>query len=828
MLKKSVAAILIVSAWLAVTCGNIFAAIPAVEREALIALYNSTDGPNWKDSTNWLGAPGTECNWYGVNCDITENYVTGLIVCCNKLTGSIPPELGNLSSLAELALHTNQLKGNIPSELGNLSNLTELVLYTNQLEGNIPAELGKLFNLKELILNNNYLTGSIPPELGNLSNLRELHLSQNHLTSIPAELGNLTNLEELDLLHSELTGTIPPELGNLKKLTKMDLTGNKLTGSIPSALGNLSNLTELYLHYNQLTGSIPQELGNLSNLGWLNLSYNQLTGSIPPELGNLKNLINCDLSYNQFIGSIPQELGNLSKLKWLTLSNNQLTGSIPPELGNLTNLKELDLCNNQLTGTIPSEVVNLNFPTLRYCFDNNQFSVNITSTEREALIALYNSTDGVNWKNNTNWLGEPGTECTWYGVICNYITLEGLSLSNNQLTGSIPPELNNLTYLSYGLMWEDKGLDLRRNSLYTLDADLRDSLNRKQIDGDWESYQLLNGGYKAASDLWIRAVIRTVEKGSVNAVWQKGGEGSTSGGDRVIWGYFYASPDDVAWGSVQNPDLFVKIWFDRSERVDVNFFHVSVPEIEVYSDYPYNGTPDEQGLATMSKRYIRHYYENGRSGVSEQYEDGLPASGYSPANLPSGVMTVNNLKFGSVINTVEKGGIEAVWQLGGQSETAGGHQVVWGYFYANPSDVTWGDKSNPDLFVKIWYDVSGRIDVNFFHVSVPDIEVYSDCPVNKVYDNRGTTILNDRYIRHEYYGMCSPDTDPANPPPSADFPRSQAPAWERICARSPGFGRLPSREAGEPPHMHQAKIILLIKLNCYHRHFLFHQTENFL
>ncbi len=31
------------------------------------------------------------------------------------------------------------------------------------------------------------------------------------------------------------------------------------------------------------------------------------------------------------------------------------------------------------------------------------------------------------------------------------------------------------------------------------------------------------------------------------------------------------------------------------------------------------------------------------------------------------------------------------------------------------------------------------------------------------------------------------------------FPRSQAPAWERICARSPGFGRLPSREAGEPP-----------------------------
>jgi len=231
----------------------------------------------------------------------------------------------------------------------------------------------------------------------------------------------------------------------------------------------------------------------------------------------------------------------------------------------------------------------------------------------------------------------------------------------------------------------------------------------------------------------------------------------------VIWGYFYASPDDVTWGSLQNPDLFVKIWFDRSGRVDVNFFHVSVPDIEVYSDYPYNSTPNEFGTATISKRYIRHYYEKGQSNSEEQYEDGLPASGYLPKNLPSGVMTVNNLKFGSVINTVEKGGIEAVWQLGGQSTTAGGHQVVWGYFYADPSDVTWGDKANPDLFVKIWYDVSGRIDVNFFHVSVPDIEVYSDCAVNKVYDKKGTTILRDRYIRHVYYGMCSPDTDRSNP-----------------------------------------------------------------
>jgi hypothetical protein len=86
-------------------------------------------------------------------------------------------------------------------------------------------------------------------------------------------------------------------------------------------------------------------------------------------------------------------------------------------------------------------------------------------------------------------------------------------------------------------------------------------------------------GYFVTSDLWIKAVINTVEKGSVDAVFYNGGEKTTSRGDKVIWGYFYASPDDVSWGDQGNPDLYVKIWFDVSGRVDVNYFHVSVPDI---------------------------------------------------------------------------------------------------------------------------------------------------------------------------------------------------------------------------------------------------------
>ena len=59
----------------------------------------------------------------------------------NQLTGSIPTELGNLSSLEYLSLPNNQLTGSIPTELSNLSNLLWINLYGNQLTGCIPPAL---------------------------------------------------------------------------------------------------------------------------------------------------------------------------------------------------------------------------------------------------------------------------------------------------------------------------------------------------------------------------------------------------------------------------------------------------------------------------------------------------------------------------------------------------------------------------------------------------------------------------------------------------------------------------------------------------------------
>ncbi|MDB4442602.1 leucine-rich repeat domain-containing protein [bacterium] len=144
--------------------GQAHAAIPAIERAALIALYVSTDGDNWSNKTGWNGSPGTECGWFGVTC--FGDTVTRLDLYNNNLTGNIPAELGNLTNLQFLFLYSNQLTSSIPVGLRNLTNLEDLSLYDNQLTGTIPTWIGDLVNLYDLGLGGNQLIGGIPVGLG--------------------------------------------------------------------------------------------------------------------------------------------------------------------------------------------------------------------------------------------------------------------------------------------------------------------------------------------------------------------------------------------------------------------------------------------------------------------------------------------------------------------------------------------------------------------------------------------------------------------------------------------------------------------------------------
>ena len=81
----------------------------------------------------------------------------------NPLTGSIPPEIGNLTNLTYLDLRTYQLTGSIPSEIGNLTNLTWLKLEDQQLTGEIPESICNLVeNNCNISIYNNQLCPPYP------------------------------------------------------------------------------------------------------------------------------------------------------------------------------------------------------------------------------------------------------------------------------------------------------------------------------------------------------------------------------------------------------------------------------------------------------------------------------------------------------------------------------------------------------------------------------------------------------------------------------------------------------------------------------------------
>jgi Leucine-rich repeat (LRR) protein len=83
----------------------------------------------------------------------------------------------------------------------------------------------------------------------------------------------------------------------------------------------------------------------------------------------------------------------------------------------------------------------------------------VPAAERSALVALYNGTGGASWTSHTGWLGLAGTECSWLGVQCDSTgaMVTGLALPENNLKGSLPASLGNLSHL--------QSLDLGGNAI---------------------------------------------------------------------------------------------------------------------------------------------------------------------------------------------------------------------------------------------------------------------------------------------------------------------------------------------------------------------------
>jgi len=91
-------------------------------------------------------------------------------------------------------------------------------------------------------------------------------------------------------------------------------------------------------------------------------------------------------------------------------------------------------------------------------FISNSMNGAIPEQERAALIDLYNATNGDSWNNNNGWktispdsagFSAPGTEIYWHGIVIEGDHVIKIQLDNNNLTGSLPPSLGNLSELYF-------------------------------------------------------------------------------------------------------------------------------------------------------------------------------------------------------------------------------------------------------------------------------------------------------------------------------------------------------------------------------------------
>jgi hypothetical protein len=273
--------------------------------------------------------------------------------------------------------------------------------------------------------------------------------------------GNITSLQVVTHLRlksqASMTNTLPVETFHwLPHLRLLDVSTNRLSGEIPWTLWRLSNLEFLSLSKNQFEGQLPRDLRGMERLQDLHLSDNWLTGQLPLHLP-LHSLESFLVDTNQLTGSIPESWWheNMARedsstttrshypLWMLSLKYNMgLTGTMPSQIGLLSSLKDLSVKRCDMEGSIPTQVGLLS-KMETFSIADNRFSGKFPFAEMLKLPRLEGLTLGEN-----NLSGSiPGD------VLQNYTAkfqrLVQWNMPYNAISGTLPTELGLVTSLQW-------------------------------------------------------------------------------------------------------------------------------------------------------------------------------------------------------------------------------------------------------------------------------------------------------------------------------------------------------------------------------------------
>ncbi|XP_065011583.1 receptor-like protein EIX1 [Musa acuminata AAA Group] len=354
---------------------------------------------------------------------------------------AFPRWLRSQEFLTDIDLSNTSIEDTLPDWFWNSSSSTimDINLSHNKIGRVLPASLESMATLMLLNLSSNLLRGRIPvlPP-----NLQALDLSSNSLSgSLPSTISS--QLGYLFLSHNYLHGSIPSSyVCDLQQLYALDLSNNQISGEIPRCRPEGSQLLFVNLANNKLRGKIPDSIGNLGNLQFLHLNNNSLFGRIPSSLKNCSRLAVIDLGNNKFSGSIPAWIGqSLRNLQVLLLRSNMFSGHIPLQLGRSSNLQIIDLSNNRLSGSVPHS-----FGNFSAMISASKSMASTVSNIMNFVLSSFVASESIS-------LVTKGDEFS-FSTILRFV--KSIDLSNNDLSGVIPPEIGSLFAL--------QTLNLSRNS----------------------------------------------------------------------------------------------------------------------------------------------------------------------------------------------------------------------------------------------------------------------------------------------------------------------------------------------------------------------------
>ena len=393
----------------------------------------------------------------------------------------------NLSAKAS-APRNQRLRGTVPAALGDLTALEILNLSRNRLYGTIPSEISDLRSLKTLNLSRNLLSGPAPASLGRLASLLTLNLSYNRLTGQPPSattraissrgsvLARPQNLERLYLNDNEFEGIIPSQIGSHANLKALRLSNNNLHGPIPASVISLRLLSDLRLDGNNLTGTAPQGMGTKVTLRYLYLQNNCLTGQDPRPA-----LITAywRTAYSRGLGSLRRILNSLPVIR----TQNNLFDNAASE-----NKACRQICRNSVANPDRNTELVEDCETLLEIRDN--WAAQTTLPEGSAMAT---------WGSHAN-AGKQHSINRWQGITVTNNRITGLDLSGHAFTSSVPAGLENLTALT-SLSLSDNQLSSFPEQIFELDKLEQLNLNDNRITAlpanidNLEELATLNLGY---------------------------------------------------------------------------------------------------------------------------------------------------------------------------------------------------------------------------------------------------------------------------------------------------------------------------------------------